>query len=190
LNKKIKKNETVEYEIEVLKCKPRIKNVWEFDFPERLRLSMLKKDEAKGYFLEKRFDKSKRRYLKSLKYLENKENLNEKEMKEMNEILNLCFLNIAACDLKLENYENAIHYCDLSLSIEPENTKGLFRRAQANFKLSEFEKSKSDFHKILNSKNLDKPTEQQVKLELKNVEREQQKYENQMKKMFSGVFKE
>jgi len=68
--------------------------------------------------------------------------------------------------------------------------KGLFRRAQAYSNLSEFEKSKLDFKMILNFDSIDKKTENQVKIELKNLEKNQLKYENQMKKMFGGVFNE
>eukprot|EP01080_Neovahlkampfia_damariscottae_P007729 gene7729-12199_t len=191
LNKKIKKNEIIEYEIEILKCEKKKKNFWELEFDERLRIAELKKEEGKSYFLDKIYDKSKRRYLKSIKYLQNKENLKEKEIKKFNEISNLCYLNIAACELKLENYENVIHYCDLSLEIEKKNNiKGLFRRAQAYSNLSEFEKSKQDFNQILKFDNIEKKIENQVKNELKILEKNESKYQNQMKKMFSGVFNE
>ena len=43
---------------------------------------------------------------------------------------------------------------------------------------------------ILNFDSIDKKTENQVKIELKNLEKNQLKYENQMKKMFGGVFNE
>ena len=101
-----------------MNCEKKKNKFWELEFDERLRIAQLKKEEGKSYFLDKIFDKSKRRYLKSVKYLENKENLNEKQIKMFNEILNLCYLNIAACELKLENFENVIHYCNLSLEID------------------------------------------------------------------------
>jgi tetratricopeptide (TPR) repeat protein len=41
-------------------------------------------------------------------------------------------LNIAACNLKLKEYDVAILACDEALTIDPKNVKALYRKARAH----------------------------------------------------------
>jgi len=45
-----------------------------------------------------------------------------------------CWLNLAACQLPYENFKMAAVNCSKALEIDPNNVKGLFRRAQCNMK--------------------------------------------------------
>jgi len=45
-----------------------------------------------------------------------------------------CWLNLAACQLRYQNFKMAAVNCSEALEIEPNNVKGLFRRAQCNMK--------------------------------------------------------
>jgi len=45
-----------------------------------------------------------------------------------------CWLNLAACQLRYQNYKVAAVNCTKALGIDPNNVKGLFRRAQCNMK--------------------------------------------------------
>eukprot|EP00416_Gambierdiscus_australes_P038796 CAMPEP_0171118234 /NCGR_PEP_ID=MMETSP0766_2-20121228/94262_1 /TAXON_ID=439317 /ORGANISM="Gambierdiscus australes, Strain CAWD 149" /LENGTH=155 /DNA_ID=CAMNT_0011580797 /DNA_START=132 /DNA_END=596 /DNA_ORIENTATION=- len=51
------------------------------------------------------------------------------------ELLLLCWLNAAQCELCLKNHAAAKRYCDAVLKVDPENVKGLFRRASASIAL-------------------------------------------------------
>lgn len=46
-----------------------------------------------------------------------------------------CYLNMALCELKMMQYEKAIFYADKALLIQPNNTKGLYRKALALIEL-------------------------------------------------------
>lgn len=45
-----------------------------------------------------------------------------------------CWLNLAACQLRNKNFKMAAVNCSKALNIDPNNVKGLFRRAQCNVK--------------------------------------------------------
>ncbi|XP_058454207.1 peptidyl-prolyl cis-trans isomerase D [Malaya genurostris] len=59
-------------------------------------------------------------------------------------------LNLAAAQLKLEDYENAVFACSTALAIEPFNTKALFRRGLAQNKLKNYELAIADLSQALN----------------------------------------
>ena len=48
-----------------------------------------------------------------------------------------CWLNLAACQLRYHNFKMAAVNCSKALEINPNNVKGLFRRAQCNIKLGD-----------------------------------------------------
>lgn len=57
----------------------------------------------------------------------------EGETKEKKDALLLAgYLNLAACYLKLENYQEVIQNCEKALEIDPKSSKGLFRKGQVS----------------------------------------------------------
>lgn len=53
-------------------------------------------------------------------------------------------MNIAAAEIKNENYTNAKHSCDLVLKAEPRNAKALYRRGQAEIGLKNYDEAIKD----------------------------------------------
>ncbi|GAY43644.1 hypothetical protein CUMW_076070 [Citrus unshiu] len=87
-----------------------------------------------------------------------------------------CYLNNAACKLKLEDYSETSSLCTKVLELEPLNVKALYRRSQAHLKTSELEKAEADIKRALT---ID-PNNRDVKLvymELKDKQREYAKYQ-------------
>jgi hypothetical protein len=60
----------------------------------------------------------------------------------MNQVSLALHLNLAACKLKTNDLREAIIECEKSLDIDENNMKAIFRRGQANSKLSEFAKAR------------------------------------------------
>ena len=54
---------------------------------------------------------------------------------QVDEMVCQCLLNIAACQLRRENYDMALANCTSALAIDPGNVKGLFRRARCYVQL-------------------------------------------------------
>ena len=60
-----------------------------------------------------------------------------------------CKLNIAACQLRLQLFSEAKASCNTVLKEEAQNVKALFRRAQADLELKNFEDCQKDVKKVL-----------------------------------------
>jgi len=68
--------------------------------------------------------------------LVNDEGSNEDEKRQQQKLRLACCLNLAACKQKLEKYDEAIAACDVALELDPQNVKGLYRRAEARVRPS------------------------------------------------------
>jgi len=60
----------------------------------------------------------------------------EEDAKRQKKLRLTCALNIAACKLQLQKYEEAIAACDYTLELDPKNVKALYRRAEARVRPS------------------------------------------------------
>uniref|UniRef100_A0A3B3XAQ9 Peptidyl-prolyl cis-trans isomerase D n=1 Tax=Poecilia mexicana TaxID=48701 RepID=A0A3B3XAQ9_9TELE len=90
-----------------------------------------------------------KKYKKALRYLDMSGNLveDEEEHRKLEPTAVSCFLNMAACKLKLQLWQEALESCDEALELNQENTKALFRRAQAWQGLKEYNKALGDLKK-------------------------------------------
>jgi len=84
------------------------------------------------------------RWTQALAYFESIWDLIDDQKKEISEIKLPCYLNLAACYLKLKKYEKTRDNCSEALKIETENVKALFRRGQALYYLKDFDEAKKD----------------------------------------------
>ena len=64
--------------------------------------------------------------------------------------MTVIFLNLAAAHLQLKEWEPAASYASSALRFEPNNVKGLYRRALSHYRLKRYEKSSEDTQKALN----------------------------------------
>lgn len=69
----------------------------------------------------------------------------EKTIKELKEAL---FSNLAACQLKLQQYQRVIENCTKSLDINPQNVKCLYRRASAYLQCRDRGSARKDIDRI------------------------------------------
>ena len=77
--------------------------------------------------------------------------LSPQDEKEVQSLKVTLYSNIAACYIKLENWDNVIRYTTDALAIE-ENAKCYFRRSQAWEARKEWEKALSDSQKAIEVK--------------------------------------
>uniref|UniRef100_A0A3Q3W951 Peptidyl-prolyl cis-trans isomerase D n=1 Tax=Mola mola TaxID=94237 RepID=A0A3Q3W951_MOLML len=85
------------------------------------------------------------KYNKALRYLEESRDQLEEEEEEVQKKLEpaalSCYLNTAACKLKMQLWQDALDGCNQALELNQTNTKALFRRAQAWQGLKEYSKA-------------------------------------------------
>ncbi|CAB3996223.1 Peptidyl-prolyl cis-trans isomerase D [Paramuricea clavata] len=135
-----------------------------------------------------------KKYFKAIRYLEhidsnissssdNEDNKNDKE-KAMTVVLP-CYLNSAACYLKLKNYEEAVINCSEVLDhYEKSNVKALFRRGQAYSSLRDFDKALDDLHCAAKLA----PTDKGIRNEITRVKNQIRGQKEKEKQMYSKMF--
>ncbi|XP_024038404.1 peptidyl-prolyl cis-trans isomerase FKBP65 [Citrus clementina] len=136
------------------------KPFWKMDTHEKIEACERKKHDGNLLFRAGKYWRASKKY----------------EKHQANGLRLSCYLNNAACKLKLEDYSEASSLCTKVLELEPLNVKALFRRSQAYLKTSELEKDEADIKRALT---ID-PNNRDVKLvymELKENQREYAKYQ-------------
>ncbi|KAH9738758.1 peptidyl-prolyl cis-trans isomerase FKBP65 [Citrus sinensis] len=137
------------------------KPFWKMDTHEKIEACERKKHDGNLLFRAGKYWRASKKYEKK---------------HQANGLRLSCYLNNAACKLKLEDYSEASSLCTKVLELEPLNVKALFRRSQAYLKTSELEKDEADIKRALT---ID-PNNRDVKLvymELKENQREYAKYQ-------------
>ena len=108
------------------------------------------------------------------------------ELKEVNSLKLPLYLNIAACQIKLEQYENAIKNCTKVLEIDSKNVKALYRRSVALTKINDFRGARKDAEKGLSIEE----NNHAIKRQLLEIERNWKQKTAGYEKMIRDGFKE
>ncbi|KAF5193126.1 Peptidyl-prolyl cis-trans isomerase fkbp42 [Thalictrum thalictroides] len=95
-----------------------------------------------------------------------------------------CHLNMAACLLKLERYEEAIKQCNIVLAHDQNNVKALFRRGKAAAELGRTDSAREDFRKARQLAPEDKAIGKELRL---LAEHDKAVYQKQ-KELYQGIF--
>ncbi|KAA8520230.1 hypothetical protein F0562_014486 [Nyssa sinensis] len=99
-------------------------------------------------------------------------------------VKNPCHLNMAACLIKLQRYEEAIGQCSIVLAEDENNVKALFRRGKARAELGQTDAGREDFLKARKYAPEDKAIARELRL---LAEHEKAVYQKQ-KELYKGLF--
>ncbi|XP_042348700.1 peptidyl-prolyl cis-trans isomerase D [Plectropomus leopardus] len=125
------------------------------------------------------------KYGKALRYLEvSGELLEEGAQKKLEPTALSCFLNTAACNLKMQLWQDAVDSCNEALELDQANTKALFRRAQAWQGLKENSKAMTDLKKAQGIA----PEDKAISNEMKRVQLKIQEEKEREKKIYAKMF--
>ncbi|XP_039866036.1 peptidyl-prolyl cis-trans isomerase D [Simochromis diagramma] len=126
-----------------------------------------------------------KKYSKALRYLEVcGEQVEEEAQKKLEPTALSCYLNTAACKLKMQLWQEALDSCNQALELSEGNTKALFRRAQAWQGLKEYNKAMSDLKKAQETA----PEDKAITNELKKVHLKIQEEKEREKKIYAKMF--
>ena len=94
------------------------------------------------------------------------------------------YLNLAMCNLKLGENDNAVEDCDHALKIDSANVKGLYRRGCAFLKLNNLDRAAAD---LKQAQELD-PMNAGVKKELRTLALHQKAAKEKEREMAARMF--
>ncbi|KAI9521448.1 hypothetical protein NQZ68_007764 [Dissostichus eleginoides] len=125
------------------------------------------------------------KYSKALRYMEVSGDLLEAGVqKKLQPTALSCFLNTAACYLKMEQWQDAQDSCNEALELDQASTKALFRRAQAWQGLKENSQAMIDLKKAHGVA----PEDKAISKELKRVQLIIQLEKEKEKKIYAKMF--
>lgn len=114
-------------------------------YEDHLEEAELRKEQGNKAHDAKKFTLAITKYTKAQLYLEQFNAFKSPEQEQIySQLKVLLALNLAAANLKLEDYEKVVLHCSNALEIEPRNAKGLYRRASANIAINKYEPAQKD----------------------------------------------
>ncbi|KAJ8641324.1 hypothetical protein MRB53_018018 [Persea americana] len=139
---------TVIYEVEMVDFTQE-KQPFEMSNYERIEAAGKKKEEGNRLFKGGKYKQAMRRYDKAAEYVSEDRYYEDDEEKAVKPLRVSCWLNHAACSLKLNDFHEAIKLCSKVLDVESHNVKALYRRAQAYMETTDLDLAELDVKKAL-----------------------------------------
>ncbi|CAN6457448.1 unnamed protein product [Victoria cruziana] len=140
-------NSTLIYEIEMISF-TKEKEPWEMDTKEKFNAAGKKKEEGNVLFKNGKYQQAAKKYTKAADCL-NEGSFEAGEEKAAKTLKVSCWLNNAACSLKLNNFIDTIQLCSKVLDLESQNVKAMYRRAQAYLGTFDLDLAERDVRKAL-----------------------------------------
>ncbi|XP_044505306.1 70 kDa peptidyl-prolyl isomerase-like [Mangifera indica] len=175
-------NSVLYYEVHLIDF-TKEKPFWKMESKEKIEACERKKHDGNLLFRAGKFWRASKKYEKAAKIVEFDHSFTDDEKHTANDLRLSCYLNNAACKLKLEEYSEASRLCTKVIELDPSNVKALFRRSQAYMKTSELEKAEADLKRALA---ID-PNNKDVKLGHKELKEKQRDYAKFQAEIFSAM---
>lgn len=139
----------------------------------------MQKEKANQYFRSGEYHEAAKIYMQALSLIQSLSRLDDEldndllVMKQAREVCKALLLNIAACNLKAQDWDRAIVCCNQVLQWDAESSKALFRRGVALSKTGDFDKALVDLQKALSlTDQSDVSTRKHIQQEIDAVQRE------------------
>ncbi|XP_026855163.2 peptidyl-prolyl cis-trans isomerase D [Electrophorus electricus] len=162
----------------------------DFDFKDIDKILSVAEDIkniGNNLFKSQNWQVAMKKYSKALRYLEVCGNIldDESAQPRLEPVALSCILNLAACKLKLQQWQEAVESCDEALELNPNHAKALFRRAQGWQGLKEFNKAMIDLQKAKEIAPEDKAIGNEMLKVKQKVKEEKEKERKIYAKMFA-----
>ncbi|CAK8569432.1 unnamed protein product [Lathyrus sativus] len=122
---------------------------WELNNTEKIEVARRKKEEGNLLFKSGKYQRAAKKYDKAADFVSEDGSFGDDEQKLAKSLRVSCWLNGAACCLKLNDFAGAIKLCTQVLDVEFHNVKALYRRAQAYIETGDFLLADIDIKKAL-----------------------------------------
>jgi len=160
----IKPNEDILMEVE-LHSWDALKNTWEMSAQEKMDALVKNREMGNELFRKGKTERASKRYKKALDCVQSDHDLSGEEKDKAKMLKVPCHLNYALCLMKLLKWKDALEQSNKALEIDPNNPKGLFRRAKVLVTFDQWEDALADLNR---AKTLD-PNNPQIQQEISSV---------------------
>ncbi|KAL8172060.1 hypothetical protein V2J09_023864 [Rumex salicifolius] len=171
------------YEVEMLDF-VKEKAPWEMTSQEKIETAEKKKEEGNALFKCGKYQRAGKKYDKASDYVSEERSFNDEEQKLIKPLRVSCWLNGAACSLKMNEFNEVIRLCSKVLDIEIHNIKALYRRAQAFIENADLDLAALDIKKALEVD----PDNREVKLLQKNLKQRQDESNKRDANLYMNMF--
>lgn len=137
------------------------------------------KEKANGYFRSGEYDQAARIYMQALSLVQSLSRLDDEldsdllVIQQSKEVCKALLLNIAACNLKAQDWERTILCCDQVLEWDAESSKAFFRKGVALSKSGKLDEALENLQKALQlTDQTDAATSQHIQQEIDAVQSE------------------
>ncbi|EPR64215.1 tetratricopeptide repeat-containing protein [Toxoplasma gondii GAB2-2007-GAL-DOM2] len=125
------------------------RQIYEKPTGEKIDAAERFRQEGNAAFREKNYGLAAVNYRKALLQFDYTFPDTDEEQKRMDSVKLPCHLNLAACKLQQQDYEEVYIQCRLALEMDPKNTKAYYRRGLAHLQQDNFVKAKEDLMEAL-----------------------------------------
>ncbi|XP_074264019.1 70 kDa peptidyl-prolyl isomerase-like isoform X2 [Silene latifolia] len=174
---------TLVYEIEMVDF-VKEKAPWELSVGEKIETAAKMKEEGNILYKSGKFQRAEKKYDKAADYISEDVAFSDDEQKQVKALRVQCWLNGAACNIKLDNFQQVIKLCSKVLDVEVNNVKALYRRAQAFMVNADLYLAELDIKKALEVD----PENREVKLIYKTLKQHQAESNKRDAKFYENMF--
>ncbi|RDX74232.1 Peptidyl-prolyl cis-trans isomerase FKBP62, partial [Mucuna pruriens] len=157
---------------------------WELNSKEKIEEAERKKEEGNVLFKGGHYQRAGKKYEKAADFVSEDGSFGDDEQKQAKALRVSCWLNGAACSLKLSDFPGAIKLCSQVLDVEFCNVKALYRRAQAYIETGDFLLADVDIKKALEVD----PQNREVKVIQKKLKQLQADSDKKDAKLYGNMF--
>jgi len=150
---------------------------------EKVEFGAARKEVGSNLFRSGRIELAMQRYKKVTELFSYIDNFKEENKGKAKDLKKVCELNRAACLLKVKDFSEAKTSCNSILKEDAQNVKALFRKAQAEFGLKNFDETMRIVKKIVEVD----PQNKEARALYKDAQAEQKKVDQQAKGLFAKM---
>ncbi|XP_059634219.1 peptidyl-prolyl cis-trans isomerase FKBP62-like isoform X3 [Cornus florida] len=176
---------TIVYEVEMLDFMKE-KAPWEMSHQERIEAAQRMKEGGNILFKNGKYQRAGKKYDKAADYVDDDGSFGDADQKLVKALRVSCWLNGAACGLKVNDFQGVIKLCSKVLDIELYNAKALYRRAQAYMETADLHLAELDITKALEADPHNRYVE--VKLIQKKLKLLQVESDKRDAKLYANMF--
>lgn len=153
---------------------------------ERIEAADRRKTEGNQLFKDEKIEEAIQQYEMALAYMNDEFmfQLFGKYKDLADAVKHPCHLNMAACMLRLNRYDEAIAQCSVVLQENGNNVKALFRRGKARAALGRTDEAREDFKKVQKLA----PEDKAVAKELRQLAEQDKELYAKQRELYKGLF--